>query len=295
MVLNVLPSVQALKAEISAIKKSGGSSHPGLVFDRFFAGYSHNFAEVKQADKDDWFRILAGDSGKVVGNTQQIERMRDNRIRMVEALEGGGDVYSLDWNFVSGTGQEHPTENGFTWHPVLGTPYIPGSSVKGFLRAFCEQWTDDVTPAQILRWFGPAKSDEKDSNGTGEFIFFDVLPIEPTTIIADVITPHMGDWYASGDVKPGTSQTTPGDWHTPIPITFLAVSKANFLFTIAPRTKAVKEDLPLIKDLMERALAFYGIGAKTATGYGHFSVLPEEDSKSYSQLKSKIVESWRKK
>jgi len=57
---------------------------------------------------------------------------------MVSALGGEFAVFATDWHFVTGMGSSHPAENGFSWHPVLGTPYLPGAGVKGLLRAWME-------------------------------------------------------------------------------------------------------------------------------------------------------------
>jgi len=41
--------------------------------------------------------------------------------------------------FLTGTGIEHPLENGFSFLKPYGLPYLPGSGVKGVLRKACEE------------------------------------------------------------------------------------------------------------------------------------------------------------
>jgi CRISPR-associated protein Cmr6 len=55
-------------------------------------------------------------------------------------------------------GNPHPVEKGFLWHPTLGTPSLPGSGVKGLVRAWVEAWMPfDGYQARLdtfFRYFG---------------------------------------------------------------------------------------------------------------------------------------------
>ena len=84
---------------------------------------------------------------------------------------------------MTGLGRSHPVENGFAWHPTLGMPYLPGSSVKGMVRAWAEQETDPRPASEELdRLLGK-------QNSAGSVCFLDALPIKPVKLEADVMTP----------------------------------------------------------------------------------------------------------
>ena len=88
----------------------------------------------------------------------------ERRGRMIRALAGREVTVSTTWRLVSGLGMNHVLENGFVWDRNLGVPYLPGSSVKGMMRAWAEQWdtehwgqykalfgdTDELGPATSL-------------------------------------------------------------------------------------------------------------------------------------------------
>ena len=61
-------------------------------------------------------------------------------------------VFTTDGRFVTGTGRSHSVENGFAWHPTLGTPYLSGSSVKGMIRARAQE--AGASPARVAAAFG---------------------------------------------------------------------------------------------------------------------------------------------
>ena len=163
---------------------------------------------------------------------------------------------------VIGIGQDHPVENGFLWHPTLGVPYIPGSSIKGMLRNWMLEWADGATNKA---WF------ESDiAKGVGQLIFLDALPLEVPKLEADVITPHYGPYYRDPNTQP------PADWHSPVPTPFLTVAVgAKFAIRVIAR-RGKPTDPPFdfaavekaLKDALKDAFDVLGIGAKTAVGYG---------------------------
>ncbi|RMF43857.1 MAG: type III-B CRISPR module RAMP protein Cmr6 [Deltaproteobacteria bacterium] len=257
--------------------------HPGLGFFRFFDGYSHDWKiEVTKTSnpKLDFIRRFA----RPVGNVGQLAAFLRRREALTQALGAAQRVLQLDGPFVTGTGLEHPVENGFLWHPTLGTPHIPGSTVKGLLRAWMEGWAG-VETEKIRRWFG-AGSDTDGAGTAGSLIFFDAVPVAPVLLFTDVMTPHMGKWYEQGLRIQNINkdhEKIPADWHDPVPVPFLVVREASFHFMIAARTPEVQEHLPDIMKHLETALATIGIGAKTAVGYGRFrSAASENPSRNQS-------------
>lgn len=166
--------------------------------------------------------------------------------------------------FVTGMGLPHPKENGFSWMRPYGVPYIPGSSLKGMLRAWLESdWCDwDGCPFDKL--FGTA-------GHMGEIVFMDVIPSGNKVQLAmDVMTPHYGPYYGASDGD--LPNNPPADWYDPVPIQFLTVESGQTFridLLLPPQGDAVDEKLH--KQLKE-GLELYGIGAKTSSGYGRLTL-----------------------
>lgn len=194
------------------------------------------------------------------GFEKLIDEMNRRQEDLVTAL--GGRTFPLvnESRFVSGLGREHPVENGFAWHHTLGTPYLPGSSLKGMIRA----WAN-----------AEGKSEEADallgcsSGGVGRLIILDMLPSRPVNLVADVMTPHYSPYYDS------KTKQIPGDWHSPVPIPFLACEAGNaWQLSVLPGSRScsakIEDDLTLVQTWLLESLAWQGAGAKTAVGYGRF-------------------------
>lgn len=236
------------------------SVNAGLWYDKFFDLYD-DWTFGPEA-KSTWVK---GMGTRAVGDPALLEDAATRLGRMVLALGGEIRLLATEWHFVSGLGRTHPIENGFSWHYVLGVPFLPGSSVKGVVRAWASGWAG-VPPEEVDRIFGP--KGELAEKQVGTVIFFDALPVKPVELVPDVMTPHYAPYYQSGYAVP------PGDWFAPLPIPFLAVAaEQTFLFAAAPRRPdddRCQEDCRLALRWLEEALAELGAGAKTAAGYGRF-------------------------
>ena len=127
-----------------------------------------------------------------------------------------------------------------------------------------------------------------DQHTGGILRFYDAVPrdYQPQLLQPDIVNVHYQKYYES------EGKTAPSDDLSPVPVTFLAVRpQANFIFPFRleeqlldpPRDKEEIERaellkrLPtspslsdLVKDWFETALSEWGIGAKTAAGYGYF-------------------------
>ncbi|MDR1282292.1 MAG: type III-B CRISPR module RAMP protein Cmr6 [Opitutaceae bacterium] len=272
-------------------------ANTGLWYDKFCNTWSKSWtlkSESRSKDdssennpKLDWIRTVTDKNGKRCGDAALLTEHTFRRLALVEAHGGKSGIFSNVYRFVSGLGREHPVENGFAWHHTLGTPYLPGSSVKGAVRSFLATWMDtpepettmvtsEISKEEITHILGPrAWKDEQgnwhDTEHTaGTVIFLDAIPVERPLLKADVMTPHYDPYYQDVNGK-----TAPGDWHSPIPIPFLTVAPgAKFLFAVLPRranNTNDQEDCKKIINWLGDALQTVGAGAKTAIGYGRFS------------------------
>lgn len=230
-------------------------AHAGLWHEKFFCGWPARIepeAKVSPAEKQAWITGMSG----LVGDKRRLDEAVARTVRLIGARRGLCLVLAAESRFVTGLGRSHPLENGFSFHPTLGTPFLPGSSLKGVTRSWAEAepGSDDE---RVRRIFG-------DRNHAGSIAFLDAIPTSPPRLEADVMTPHYANW---------TTDDPPGDWRSPTPIQFLTVGAgASFVTGILPLRPAQTEpgDLELVATWIEDLMEWEGAGAKTAVGYGRF-------------------------
>jgi CRISPR-associated protein Cmr6 len=234
-------------------------SNAGLWYDKFCDQWQGEWDGLGDTGKKNWIQgVIKG----LAGDSRMINEVVDRRLNLIEKCGGTALYLKTEGPFVTGLGRNHPVENGFAWHQSLGTPYLPGSSVKGIVRSWAKVWEEEAEEI-ISRIFGPRGPD---SHSVGSVIFLDAIPADPVQLMPDVMTPHYGPYYQGN--KP------PADWHNPVPIPFLVVdSKQDFLFGLLPRRPQEtqdKEDCQKATKWLKDALKYIGGGAKTAVGYGRF-------------------------
>lgn len=244
--------------------------HAGLWFDKFCNQWrvekgrlwSMTSGRDGENPKLAWIDTLTGSR---VGGRGRIEESAARLIELVDRRDGTWLVLRTSSRFVTGLGRSHPAENGFAWHPTLGIPYLPGSSIKGMVRAWAKREAG-AEDAAVDRLFG-------DGTGAGCVSFLDALPVEPVQVEADVMTPHYAGW---------TEDDPPGDWRSPTPIPFLVTARGTrFLFGVVPAWSAADCDLDSVVSWLTEAVQWAGGGAKTAVGYGRF----DRDEPSEAQLR----------
>ena len=299
-----LPFYQgSVSAAKSIAPGATNSANTGLWYTRFYDGFEVDWS-VGDDGKRGWIdkAVRLGTSG----DADQLIDLVGRQHKLCLALGGTTADLETTGPFVTGMGLSHPVENGFTFHPTLGMPYLPASGIKGLLRGWVEAWMDHDEPTKnscVARWFGAAKgNDQEMPEGAGNLIFFDALPTKPVHLGCDIMTPHMGKWYEKGgDISIADYATTaPADWHSPVPVPFLVVrSGTTFRFMIAPRLIGeVASDAQTRGDVLEamkelkNALEWIGAGAKTATGYGRLiDRVAEKAQQSASSLKAAGIQS----
>lgn len=183
------------------------------------------------------------------------------------------DLQTLYPGLLVGTGYPHNVgvtgefQMGCTLDYVTGLPYIPGSGVKGTLRA---AFQDAGFIQELLGEIGVSRSvcilslehsifgeRTKEAFQTGQRdIFLDAFPfsVEDTLLSTDAITPHQNSLLKS-----------------PIPLPMLKVSSGVgfcFRFILHDDILSSEEKCKLFRLI----LCYLGVGAKTNVGYGHFTV-----------------------
>ena len=268
-----------------------------MYFEKFFYGYAPNFSLSKK--KHEFINTIVKKKAKSPPPEHQYIKT------LCEQLGGVSLEFSTTTSLVIGMGQGHPLENGMLFHPTWGCPYIPGSSIKGALRAYFDNYLEDEQKEAIIqRIFG---SDDVNAPAVGKYQFFDALPTKEVSLCTEEMTPHYGDWYSQGgdiDEKKELVEQykkIPGDWHEPKPIHFLSIKAGNtFQFAIAPSgssnpdKQTQKADLKLLEQALENQLEHFGLGAKTATGFGYFCLANNSEGENYNIYDQKEKEKQEK-
>ncbi|HEX5327818.1 MAG TPA: type III-B CRISPR module RAMP protein Cmr6 [Acetobacteraceae bacterium] len=194
-----------------------------------------------------------------------------------------------------GHGNPSGADVGLTVHRTWGVPILPGSALKGLLAHYVDvvygddrddgpgmpdrrawrgpTWKDRIVASQagaaFTKLFGtPAEQGKPDTARGGSVIFHDALyvprpvgtPDKP--FARDVLTVHQTEYYR------GAGKVWPTDWDSPNPVGFLTIRPdAQFLLVLTGPQGWVDLGRQLLLD----ALREWGIGGKTAAGYGRLA------------------------
>lgn len=188
--------------------------------------------------------------------------------------------------------QNDAFKTGFNFDYVTGLPYIPGSSIKGMLRASINKYKEDVRnwlnegrysyeqqvkfPDDVInQLFGAGNDDQEKTIGKNKKntdvskrdIFLDAVIVagdeDGTILKSDYITPH------------------PSMFKNPIPIRILALKpnvKLQFHFLLFnDEIAGISKENRF--ELYKGLILELGIGAKTNTGYGCLTETRNENGK----------------
>lgn len=268
MTKNCKPRAETRKllyCEARHVERLGSHFNAGLWYDKF-VDFEYQPGKPLDVNNASWITSLVA-SARGAWDSAVLREAIERQASLAHAL--GGIVLRLrnTSRFVTGLGRAHPVENGFAWHHTLGTPYLPGSGLKGALLG----WARMTGNTNWQDRFGTAGQ-------AGDLVFLDMLPVQPPRLCVEITTPHYNDYYQSPQNPPA-----PGDWSDPMPIPFLAVERAqNWQCAILPRPGTGPWDNAFrtqLRDFVVDALSWLGVGAKTAVGYGRFEVLEDDTRK----------------
>lgn len=216
-------------------------------------------------------------------DTATMEALAARQSVFAQTLESAGQLCSFpaisSAPFVTGLGNEHPLENGFSFLNPYGLPYLPGSAVKGVLRQAARELSSELfeaverdgwTTEDIQALFGV--EDGEGDPCRGALSFWDVIPqLRGDKLGVEVMTPHQSHYYQNGE--------SPHDSGSPNPILFLSVPPGSgFVFyvqcdqshlaRIAPDLLECSRWQSLLELAFRHAFEWLGFGAKSAVGYG---------------------------
>jgi CRISPR-associated protein Cmr6 len=259
----------------------GGEGHAGLWYEKLCGTWDHSWSlrasnDERTSPKLDWLRSLTQQGGGSVGDQPLLDEYAERQRTLMLARRGRVLQLQARSSFVTGIGQAHPIENGFLWHPTLGTPYLPASGVKGALRSWLAgQGPEIVAQAGLLGLEasphgvdptespGVATSEEIDelfghAKAVGGLDLFPMLPLAPVRVLVDLVNPHQSDDF--------------GDWNNPVPSFYLAVASSSRwqLGFVSRDPSSDASSLDRVEKWLWQAADWAGFGAKTSAGYGRF-------------------------
>lgn len=242
-------------------KACGDPLNLGLLFQKWLPCVPHSSMDgrnLKDSKKEILKSLVQTYSDGSLLN--QLHNRLDNSLEGLRrgGLEVGCEKAVLVSRMVSRLGEPHPLETGFMFHPLYGVPFLPGSGLKGAVRAFVERQQPDAIVKEL---FGTTDSE-------GRAVFLDAFPCV-NALEVDYLTVHFPGYYPDG-------KQWPSDDKNPIPVPFLTVPAGTqwvFRFALRPpcRGQQARTSLSMLREFVHETLEEAGLGAKRNSGYGVFS------------------------
>jgi len=240
-------------------------AHAGLLLLRYLQ---------TAADQGDGKRNLLHQAIEAARRARDVYELAYRRWE-AETKDLPANTVTVRGRLVIGLGAESVLETGLTLHHTYGVPILPGSALKGLTAHYCDRVWGQADPG-----FKATAEHHRDLFGvtedSGHIIFHDGW-ITPESLgspnqglVLDVITPHHGDYYMATE---NDDASPPRDFDDPVPVPFLSVAGK---FRVAVRCDVAGEAgakwARLALKLLLEALAHWGLGGKTSSGYGRFHV-----------------------
>lgn len=266
------------KAVIDLAEGRRRSAHPGLLLQRYLVG---------QSDPQERRKLL--DAAREAGRNPSLRALYAEAFRRWERSFAGdkpcqSKPLATPGRLIVGLGSENVLETGLRLHHTYGVPIIPGSALKGLASHYCDEvWGQrhrgEDAPPENKRFRRKRPADEVEGDyhrllfGTtedgGVIAFHDawIVPesLDDGALRLDVMTPHHPKWQ--------TNEAPPTDFDSPVPVSFLSVA-GTFDLRLSwsgpadtPPEKAAAWT-GLAMEILREALAEWGVGGKTSSGYG---------------------------
>ena len=251
--------------------------NPGLVLAKFLEAQPN--PDKSESGKDAAIRLI-----EQVSAWSPTSDYENAYTRWLEAVKTFGQPLILSAKAITplaiGLGNSSPLENGLALNKTYGTPYLPGSALKGLLRRVAQRQN---VPAEALEVLAGT------TENAGHVIYWDAWldPSSPVTkpFQADVITTHHPKYYGQRGQEP------PSDFDDPTPIAFVSI-KPGVKFTIAlsSTSENAKPWLDLAAKLLVWGLRNLGVGGKTNAGYGYLDAKVEASDEEKAAMAERAKE-----
>jgi len=165
-----------------------------------------------------------------------------------------------------GLGNASPIENGLSIHHTYGTPYLPGSALKGLLRRAADRF--GLSPQEKAVLLGEGPDPKRKTQGNAAYLVYWDGWLDPDSkrpFQKDVITVHHQNYYSGG-------KDWPTDFDDPNPVSFLSIKPGvKFHIPISCTAENAQDWLDRAAEILKWGLENLGLGGKTNAGYGYFS------------------------
>jgi CRISPR-associated protein Cmr6 len=136
--------------------------------------------------------------------------------------------------------------------PLYG--YIPGSSIRGIVRAWAKKRPDMAS--RMIELLGT----QEDGTQAGKIEFLDAFPETPTKLSLDIVNPQQNfQVYHQGQGTPLSLYTLGNGDAKEIPVKIAIRGIPG---------RATADDVEEVWRWTKQALSVYGVGGRTAAGYG---------------------------
>ncbi len=249
-------ATKLMREELRPLYKAAKDAHPGLMLQRGLAEHDEENKKIKTEHikcicKSPVGKFYRNAYGRWKQATSDAQRFRSVILkvetRLFIGLTGGGML-----------------ETGCAIGHSHGVPYIPGSSIKGVVRAHADEQFDTADGRAVCdELFGAPATENRPAGLSGLITFHDAWWVPDSAkhpLVQEVVTTHHPDYYGNDGRKPAT------DFDSPVPNAQIAV-QGQFRFVL----EGPVAWLPLAEDMLIAGLSARGAGAKTRTGYGLFA------------------------
>ena len=255
---------QLMRTALRPLYEAARHGHPGLLLQRGLVEHEENGQDAKtrhiervcQGAITDFYRRAYNRWKDATGDVTRF-RLVELQIetRLFIGLTGGGML-----------------ETGCHISHSYGTPYVPGSSIKGVVASHVRDRFGETGgefrefPNELFGTVAVDDSYDGSTASSGLIAFHDAWWVPGSAerpLVQEIVTTHHSDYYGRDGAVPAT------DFDSPVPNAQVAVQGA-FLFVI----EGPNEWLDLAERMLVSALAVRGAGARTRAGFGLF-VAPE--------------------
>ena len=159
---------------------------------------------------------------------------------------------------IAHSGASSANDNSIALDPVLGTPTLPATAIKGVVRAAS-------APEDGALFGSPADANDsslQSAPGKGSLTFLGGLATSDVWLGLSVLTVHEPLYYDDPAANP------PGAYEAPKPVPFPVVRSGTFNVTMVGPAAAIDRATALLGVAGDET----GIGAKSSSGYGFYTV-----------------------
>lgn len=249
----------------AAMREPQSISNPGLALDRYIP--------VSVADSDETRRKQRHQALAALCAARPPALYARAFTRWKNRLNGLSGVvthpFTVEGRLIVGLGGETVHETGITLLRPWGVPYIPGSALKGLAHHYATYLMKDAAGISALNadhmrvLFGTPKHASYITWFDAWYIWGSAPSNQPLAL--DTLTVHHPAYYRTGGAGTGEAwRRLPTDFDDPNPVSFLSARGAWLLALRGP----TPEWTGTAMTILTRALAAWGAGGKTSSGYG---------------------------